>query len=65
MKARLTTEKVLEDAGWLARWEANGEARGKERMALEIAHNALAEELPIEVIQKITGLPIETISSLQ
>jgi predicted transposase YdaD len=31
---------------------------------LEIARNALANELPIEVIQKITGLSLEEIEKL-
>jgi len=32
---------------------------------LEIARNALAEDLPFDVIQKITGLSLEEIGKLQ
>jgi predicted transposase/invertase (TIGR01784 family) len=37
---------------------------GREEKTLEIARNALTEGLPIEVVQKITGLPTETIQGL-
>jgi predicted transposase/invertase (TIGR01784 family) len=42
-----------------------GEEKGEEKKAIEIARNALTEGLPIEVIRKITGLDIETINGLQ
>jgi predicted transposase/invertase (TIGR01784 family) len=41
-----------------------GQQIGREEKTFEIARNALAERLPIEVIQKITGLSIETINGL-
>jgi len=65
MGTRLTLKQVLEDAGWLAEWEANGEARGKERTTLDIARKMKNKGLPLTEIVDITGLGIETISSLQ
>jgi predicted transposase/invertase (TIGR01784 family) len=41
-----------------------GQQIGRAEEKLEIARNALTEGLPIEVIQKITGLDMETIASL-
>ena len=38
---------------------------GREKSREETAQNALAEGLSIEIIQKITGLDVETIKSLQ
>jgi predicted transposase YdaD len=38
---------------------------GREERDLEVAKNALTAGLPVEIIQKITGLGIETIKSLQ
>jgi len=31
MGSKLTTEKVLKDAGWIAEWEARGEIKGEAR----------------------------------
>ena len=64
MKARLTTEKVLEDAGWLAQWEARGEARGRERTTLDIAQKLKNKGLPFTEIVDITGLSIDTIEQM-
>jgi predicted transposase/invertase (TIGR01784 family) len=55
----LMTEWKLEDALVIEREE------GREERDTEVAKNALAAGLPIETIQKITGLDIETIKSLQ
>jgi len=41
-----------------------GEEKGQEAATVNIARNALAEGLPIEIIQKITGLDLETIKQL-
>ena len=41
-----------------------GEQIGKEEKAVEIARKALAEKLPVDVIQKITGLDIAVIQRL-
>jgi hypothetical protein len=73
-------EQVLEETGWLARYEAKcearweakgraeGEARGEEigrrKGGIEIARNALTKGLSIEMIHDITGLPAEVITTL-
>jgi len=43
---------------------AEGEQIGRQEGSIEIARNALTEGLPIEVIQKITGLSSEVIAKL-
>jgi hypothetical protein len=55
----LMSEWKLEDALVVEREE--GREEGRE----ETARNALAEGLPVEIIQKITGLDLEAIRSLQ
>ena len=55
----LLTEWNLEDAKKV--WYEDGREEGRE----EIARNALAEGVSIEIIQKITGLDMGTIKSLQ
>ena len=62
----MITEWNTEDAIAFAREEEREEAlqEGQEAATLEIARNALAEGLPIEVIQKITGLDLEAIKQL-
>ena len=52
----------LEDAKAVWREEALEEGRAKER--LETARNALAEGLPLQTVQKITGLDMETLKNL-
>jgi hypothetical protein len=62
-------ERLLIETGWAAEWEARGrtegEARGLEKGRAEVARNALAQGLKPEVVQKITGLDIQTITSLK
>jgi predicted transposase/invertase (TIGR01784 family) len=41
------------------------EEKGIEKTQIEIAKNSLHEGLSVETIQKITGLDVETIKSLQ
>ena len=55
----LMTEWNWEDAKQV--WFEEGMEEGKE----EIARNALAEGASVEFVQKITGLNMETIKSLQ
>jgi predicted transposase/invertase (TIGR01784 family) len=43
---------------------AQGIAEGMDKNKLEVAKNALAKGLPVEMIHEITGLDIETIRSL-
>ena len=56
----LTFEDVLlevsEEVGLIAKWE--------EHKAIEIAQNALAKGLTVDVIHDITGLDVETIKGL-
>ena len=58
VKRMLITEWNWDDAREVWREE------GKEEREKEIARNALAEGLPLETIQTITGLDIKTIKSL-
>jgi predicted transposase YdaD len=68
MRNALTTEKVLEEAGWIAKWEARGEARGRaegeEQMALTIAQNMVKSGLPVETIVSYTELDPEKVKAL-
>jgi hypothetical protein len=59
----LMAEWKLEDALVVEREE--GREEGREERDIEVAKNALAEGLPIEVIRKITGLDLKTIKSLR
>jgi predicted transposase/invertase (TIGR01784 family) len=59
----LMTEWNLDDA-LDVRYE-DGVEDGREDEREEIARNALAEGLPIDVVQKITGLDMETIKNIQ
>jgi len=45
--------------------EKQGLRRGIKKSRIEIARNALAKGVPIEIIQNITGLDIETIRDIQ
>jgi hypothetical protein len=58
----LMTEWKLEDALVVEREE--GREEGREERGVEVARNALAEGLPAEVIQKITGLDFDTIKRI-
>jgi hypothetical protein len=58
----LFDEWKLEDALVVEREE--GREKGEEKKQREIARNALAEGLPVEIIQKITGLDSEAIRQL-
>jgi hypothetical protein len=56
----LTMDKVLEEAGLTAMWEARGEEKGK----VEVAKNAIKQGLPEDTIAAITGLDLETIRKI-
>jgi hypothetical protein len=45
--------------------EARGDARGETRERLKTARSLLLEKAPIDMIQRVTGLSKEEISSLQ
>ena len=59
----LITEWKMEDA--LAVRYEEGREEGREDKQEEIARNALAMDLSIDKIQKLTGLGIETINRLR
>jgi len=63
MTVFLTAEWNLDDAKQV--WYEEGMEKGLEKGREEIARNALAEGLSMEIVQKITGLDIDTIKSLQ
>jgi predicted transposase/invertase (TIGR01784 family) len=77
MDKTLTLDKVFEETGLAARWEARAEARGEVRGRtegrvegrtegrVEVARNALAQGASPEFVQKITGLDIQTITSFK
>jgi hypothetical protein len=72
----LTVEKVLEEAGLIAKWEARGEARGvvigeargeargNEKKALAIAQNMINLGFPMESIISATELDPEKVKAL-
>ena len=57
---KLTFEKVLEDAGFIAKWEAKGEARGmakgEKRKALIIAQNLVNMGVSYKTVVSATSL---------
>jgi hypothetical protein len=55
-----TLEEVFVEAGLDTRWKDLGRMEGRE----EIARNALVEGLPLQIVQKITGLDMETLENL-
>ena len=63
----LASEWNMETALEVEREEGleRGLEKGREEKGMEIARNALAEGLPVEMIQKITGLDMEAIAGLQ
>jgi predicted transposase/invertase (TIGR01784 family) len=63
MTVFLTAEWNLEDAKQV--WYEEGMEKGREEGREETARNALAQGLSIEIVQKITGLDMETVKSLQ
>ena len=44
---------------------SDGIEKGTEQKAIEIAHNMLNENTPIDFISKVTGLPISSIDKLK
>ncbi|GHV00727.1 hypothetical protein FACS189483_10910 [Spirochaetia bacterium] len=62
--AALTWEKVLEDAGFIAKWEARGKAEGEHKKAVEMAHYLINKGWTAEEVAEATKLDIETVKSL-
>ena len=63
-KSDLTIEQVFENVGWIAKWEARGEARAKEREALAIAQKMVNLGLPPETVVSATELDPEKVKAL-
>ena len=64
MDARLKLEKVFEETGLTAKWEAKGRAEGKAESKVEIAQNLVNMGLPIETVVSATQLEPEKIKAL-
>jgi len=65
---KATLEEVLTEAGWISEWQEQARVEGRTEgyeALLQTARNALAEGFPVHTVQKITGLPLETIQELQ
>jgi hypothetical protein len=65
----LQFRKLCEEMGWIckreAKWEARAREKAREKDREEIARNALAEGVSMEIIQKITGLDMGAIEKLR
>ena len=67
--SELTLEKVFEEVGFIAKWEARGkaqglavgEARGKVDKANEIARNMLESGFQAEQVARLAGLSLEQV----
>jgi len=62
--ASLTLEQVLENAGWIAKWEARGKAKWENQKALKIAQNMINRGLSFEDIVSLTQLDPEQVKQL-
>jgi hypothetical protein len=62
-------DRFMEETGLAAKAEARGETRGiavgEARGRAEVARNALAQGASLDFVQKITGLDIQTITTLK
>jgi predicted transposase YdaD len=56
----LAWDNLLVETGYAARWEARGEARGRQEGILEIARKMKEMGFLAEQIQAVTGLPAES-----
>jgi predicted transposase/invertase (TIGR01784 family) len=65
-----SVDQTLEDGGKIMptlaqKWMEQGEEKGMERMKWDVVKNALAIDLPIEKITRLTGLPPEKIKLMK
>jgi predicted transposase/invertase (TIGR01784 family) len=60
----LTLERVFEEAGLTAKWEARGRAEGEARGKAEVARNLIKIGLSLEKVAQATELDLETVKSL-
>jgi hypothetical protein len=58
-------DRVMEESGLAAKWRAEGRNEGRTEGRVEVARNALAQGASPDFIQKITGLDIQTITSIK
>ncbi|MDR2633751.1 MAG: hypothetical protein LBC51_09060, partial [Treponema sp.] len=67
-ESTLSIEHVLEESGWAAKYElegeARGEARGEEKAQSRIARNLLALGWTVEQTARTSGLSIEKVQAL-
>ena len=71
-ETELTLDKVLEEAGLIAKWMAQGEAqgiargeaRGEERKAIAIAKKLIDQGLSLEAVISATELDPATVKQL-
>jgi predicted transposase YdaD len=72
-KSALTLDKIFEEAGLVARWEARGEAKGEargiavgaEKKAAEIAKNLLKNGFSVEQTAVLAGLDVVKVKALE
>jgi len=64
MSSTLTLDKVFEETGLAARWEARGEAKGETRGKVAVAQNMLNLGFSVEVVASATQLSPEKINEL-
>ena len=60
----LTIEQVFEEVGWIAKWKAEGEVKGEERKAVNIAKNMVKLGYPLEAVVSATELEPEKVKEL-
>jgi hypothetical protein len=63
-KSKRTLEQMLEEVGLTAKWEAQGEAKGREQGRLEVAKNLIKIGLPLEQVAQATEIDLGTVKSL-
>jgi len=62
--AAVDLETVLENAGLIAKWEAQGEVKGKAEQTIEIARKCIEHGFPIDAVVSVTGLDPERVREL-
>jgi hypothetical protein len=60
----LTLERVLEEAGLIAKYESRGEAKGEEKARFEIARDLLGMGWTVEQTARVSRLPMEKVQVL-
>ena len=60
----LTLDKIFEEAGLIAKWEARGEVIGAEKKAAEIARNLLRNGFSAEQTALLSGLDAVKVEAL-